>query len=433
LVTNANISASGVITWTPTEAQGPSTNTFTTIVTDNGSPPLSATNTFTVVVNEVNTAPVPPDVTNYTIIELTTLSVTNTATDSDIPANTLAYTLTVNCGATLVTNATISAGGIITWTPTEAQGPSTNTFTTVVTDNGVPPLSATNTFTVVVNEVNTAPVLPGVTNYTINELTTLTITNTATDSDIPPNTLAYTLTVNCGAALVTNATISALGIITWTPTEAQGPSTNTFTSIVTDNGSPSLSATNTFTVVVDEVNTAPVLPGTTNYTINELTTLTVTNTATDDDIPANTLAYALTVTNAAGVVTNASISLNGVITWIPAEGQGPSTNLFTTVVTDDGSPPLSATNTFTVVVQHTPTGPSNPPPVIQLFTVNSGIATITWTTVTNRTYRLQYTETLTNINWIDVPPDILASGPTITVTNSIGSDIQRQYRVILLP
>jgi hypothetical protein len=123
----------------------------------------------------------------------------------------------------------------------------------------------------------------------------------------------------------------------------------------------------------------------------------------------------------------------GIITWTPTEAQGPSTNTFTSIVTDNGSPSLSATNTFTVVVQHTPTGPSNPPPVIQLFTVNSGIATITWTTVTNRTYRLQYTETLTNINWIDVPPDILASGPTITVTNSIGSDLQRQYRVILLP
>ena len=31
------------------------------------------------------------------------------------------------------------------------------------------------------------------------------------------------------------------------------------------------------------------LPGTTNYTINELTTLSVTNTATDPDVPANNL------------------------------------------------------------------------------------------------------------------------------------------------
>ena len=50
-------------------------------------------------------------------------------------------------------------GKVTTW-GFEAEGPSTNTITTVVTDNGVPPLSATNSFTVVVNEVNSPPTLP---------------------------------------------------------------------------------------------------------------------------------------------------------------------------------------------------------------------------------------------------------------------------------
>ena len=53
----------------------------------------------------------------------------------------------------------IDTNGVITWTPTEAQGPGTNTITTVVTDNGVPPLSVTNSFVVIVTEVNSAPVL----------------------------------------------------------------------------------------------------------------------------------------------------------------------------------------------------------------------------------------------------------------------------------
>src|SRR5207249_1170337 len=142
----------------------------------------------------------------------------------------------------------------------EAQGPSTNTFTTIVTDNGSPNLSATNTFTVVVNEVNSAPVLPAIARKSVMEVKSVTVTNTATDSDLPANTLTYTLTVSDAAGAVTNASISASGVITWTPTEAQGPNTNTFTTIVTDNGSPNLSATNTFAVVVNEVNSAPVLP-----------------------------------------------------------------------------------------------------------------------------------------------------------------------------
>src|SRR2546425_11858755 len=88
----------------------------------------------------------------------------------------------------------------------------------------------------------------------INELTTLTVTNTATDGDLPANVLTYQL-----VAPPTGASISASGVVSWTPSEAQGPSTNTFTTIVTDNGTPALSATNSFTVTVNEVNSAPVL------------------------------------------------------------------------------------------------------------------------------------------------------------------------------
>ena len=69
--------------------------------------------------------------TNRTIAELTLLTVTNAASDGDIPANALTYQL-INPPA----GAVIDTNGVITWTPTEAQGPGTNTITTVVTDNG---------------------------------------------------------------------------------------------------------------------------------------------------------------------------------------------------------------------------------------------------------------------------------------------------------
>ena len=49
--------------------------------------------------------------------------------------------------------------GVLTWTPTEAQGPSTTVITVQVTDNGTPPLSASRTFTVNVAEVNSPPAL----------------------------------------------------------------------------------------------------------------------------------------------------------------------------------------------------------------------------------------------------------------------------------
>jgi hypothetical protein len=152
---------------------------------------------------------------------------------------------------------------------------------------------------------------------TNNELVLLTVTNTAIDTDVPALTLTYSLV----APTPTNVSISTNGIITWTPSQSQSPGTNTISTVVTDNGSPNLSATNSFTVVVKEVNVAPVLPAQSTVTNNELTLLTVTNTATNANIHATNIGYAL-VSAPAG----ASINSNGIITWTPGQNQSPSTN-----------------------------------------------------------------------------------------------------------
>jgi len=181
----------------------------------------------------------------------------------------------------------------------------------------------------------------------VTELTPLEVTNTATDTDSPANTLTYELIVKpVGAA------ISAAGVITWTPTEAQGPGTYTLTTVVTDDGTPQLSATNSFAVAVTEANSEPILQAQTNQTIQELTTLLITNTAVDADYPANALTYALV-----DPPIGALIDTNGVITWTPTRQQAPATNLIVTVATDDGSPPLSSTNTFFVFVTDYVPGP----------------------------------------------------------------------------
>ena len=75
---------------------------------------------------------------------------TNTATNANIHSTITGYTL-VNPP----TGASISTNGIITWTPSQSQSPSTNTFTTVVTNTNPydlvnPHLTATNSFTVYV-------------------------------------------------------------------------------------------------------------------------------------------------------------------------------------------------------------------------------------------------------------------------------------------
>jgi hypothetical protein len=140
--------ATGIFTWTPSEAQGPATNSISVIGTDNSSPALSATNTFTVVVNEVNSSPTLNPITNNPVIYAgSTLSFTLSATDADLPSNTLTYSLDPGAPAAASVNA---GSGLFLWSTTDADAATTNVISVRVTDDGSPSMSNVRTFTVTV-------------------------------------------------------------------------------------------------------------------------------------------------------------------------------------------------------------------------------------------------------------------------------------------
>jgi hypothetical protein len=412
----ATIDTNGVIAWTPTSAQVPSTNLFVTVVTNSQN--LSATNSFTVTVDAIRNGPSLPALMDVTAPELTLLQVTNTANYSDVPASTLVYRL-----MNPPTGASINTNGVITWLPSEAQGPGTYVFITTVTDNGVPPLSATNYFIVFVDEINSPPTLPVQPNVEISGTTTLWVTNTASDADIPKNTLSYQLSsAPVGASIDTN------GVISWTPSAAQVPSTNLFVTVVTDDNpwaanDQQLSATNSFTVIVKPVRNGPALPALANVAIPDSMTLRVTNTATYTDLPPTTLAYALLAPPVGAVIDS-----NGVITWTPADGQQATTNVITTVVADAGVPPLSATNSFTVVVLPLPA-----PFHIVSLSLSNNLAWVTWEAESGQTYRLQYKDELSQADWQDVLPDVTATGSTASTSHALGDAAIRFYRIQVRP
>ncbi|MCW5558574.1 MAG: putative Ig domain-containing protein, partial [Verrucomicrobiae bacterium] len=91
----------------------------------------------------------PPDVS---VDELSTLSFFLQATDPDVPGQTLTYSLVSG-----PSGLGVSTAGLLTWTPTEAQGPGVYTVSVRVTDSGTPALSDTRQFTVTVNEVPDPP------------------------------------------------------------------------------------------------------------------------------------------------------------------------------------------------------------------------------------------------------------------------------------
>ncbi len=346
--TGASINGgSGAFTWTPATGQV-GNNAITVRVTDNGAPPLSASETITVTVSAApNQAPTLNAIGNKTVNENSILSFTATATDPDA-SQTLAFSLDAGAPAGATINAT---SGIFLWQPIETDGPGSFPITVRVTDNGTPPMSASELITVTVNEVNVAPVLGAIGNKTVNELSALTFTATATDADLPANTLSFSL----DAGNPTGSTINAsTGAFTWTPTEAQGPGSFPITVRVTDNGAPPMSASELITVTVNEVNVAPVLGAIGNKTVNELATLAFTATATDADVPANTVTFSLDAGNPTGSTINAS---TGAFSWTPTEAQGPGSFPITVRVTDNGTPPMSASELITVTVNEVNVAP----------------------------------------------------------------------------
>jgi hypothetical protein len=319
----------GVFAWTPTEAQGLGVYLFDVVVSDGA---LTDSETITVTVNEVNLAPVLTAIGNQTVDELQTLTFTASAIDSDLPVNNLTFSL-VNAQAGAAIHATT---GVFTWTPVEGQGPN-STFDVVVSDGTA---TDSETIQVTVNEVNVAPVLSTIGSHTVNEGATLTFTASASDADLPTNSLAFSLTNAPAGASIDPTT----GVFAWTPTEGQGPGIFVFDVVVTDNGTPALTGSETIAVTVKEVNLAPGLNTIGNQSVNEGQLLTFTATVADADLPANTLTYSLAGTVPSGAAIDAT---TGVFTWTPSEAQGLGSFAFDVVVSDGL---LSDSETITVTV-----------------------------------------------------------------------------------
>ena len=143
LPAHGTLSGSGAnITYTPsTNYNGPDGFTFSVF---DGS--LYATGMVSITVLPVNDPPVLATISNQTILAGRTLVVTNSASDADVPAQTLTYSLlSAPAGVSIDTNS-----GALTWRPTIAQSPATHAVDVVVSDTGAPVMSATQGFTVTV-------------------------------------------------------------------------------------------------------------------------------------------------------------------------------------------------------------------------------------------------------------------------------------------
>jgi len=331
--------STGALSWTPEESQGPGTGEIVIRVQDNGTPALSATNTLRVAVREVNAAPVLPAVPAQQTSDDTLFHFTVQATDPDLPANRIVYSLGDDAPAGATINAETGELTVPIGVKLVAE---TQTLTVRATDDGSPASTAEQLIT-----LNIAPPvlrLAPVGDQQLDEQVLFSLTATVTNSPraLPPFTFALDGEVPAGASIT-----ATTGVLFWRPTEAQGPSTNRLTIRVTDSASPPNITNQTFLVVVREVNLAPVLDVIPNQTTVAGGVLTFTATATDEDLPANTLTFSLDPGAPSGMTLQSS---SGVLNWTVPPAAAGTTNEVTVRVTDNGEPSLDATRTFKVVV-----------------------------------------------------------------------------------
>ena len=312
---------SGAFTWTPTEMQDGASSITVQVSDGRGG---AASETITVTVSEVNTAPVLDAITPKGVARPDTLTFTATASDDDYRvriADTVAFSLT----GTLLDGASITPAGNFSWMPAANQTGSHDVTVTVTDGTGL--TDSQNVAITVNTQPNMAPVLTAIGSKSVNELVLLEFNVTATDAD--GDSLRFSLETGAPSGASINLTS---GAFTWTPTEMQDGASSITVQVSDGRGG---AASETITVTVSEVNTAPVLDAITPKGVARPDTLTFTATASDDDYRvriADTVAFSLTGT----LLDGASITPAGNFSWMPAANQTGSHDVTVTVTDGTG-------------------------------------------------------------------------------------------------
>ncbi len=200
----------------------------------------------------------------------------------------------------------------------------------------------------------------------------------------------------------------------------------TYAVIVTTSAGSVTSSTATLTVNAP-ANTAPVFTAPitgSNFVINVGVSLTVACTATDSDTPAQTLTYSLLAGPSGAAVDSGS----GNFTWRPNVFQSDSTNSVQVVVTDNGTPNLSATNSFTVTV--------NPltAPTTSSSSYTGGQFSLNFSGQIGEDYALQATTNLAGGTWVTVATtNSPATMPVSLKDPNAGSQPMQFYRIVTGP
>jgi hypothetical protein len=166
-------------------------------------------------------------------------------------------------------------------------------------------------------------------------------------------------------------------------------------------------------------NTAPVLAAITNRVVTLGQTLSFTASATDTDQPPQTLTF--TLSNApVGAQIGAT---SGLFTWTP--GAAPATNIIGVIVTDNGTPNLSATQAFTVVIA--------PVPVTTGYRIDGNEFIFNWSAFAGQQFQVEFKDDLSQADWVPLGNPLTGTGGLLLFTNVLDESTQRFFHLRVLP
>jgi cold shock CspA family protein len=271
---------------------------------------------------------------------------TATATDPDLPANTLAFSLV---GAP--PGAVITSGGVFTWTPTESQD-GIHTFDVVVTDDGTPNLADSETIDITVTEVNLAPVFMLVIgNQSHDEAAVVSLSTIAVD---PEGNITYSATGLPPGLSIHETSGAITGTVDFSAAAA-----SPYAVTITAHDSAALTTSYTFYWTIVEVNRPPhARPDGVTAAAGDPAGVTFSVLANDSDPDSDVLSmWTFDISTVSG-----SLAYNGggSFTYI-AGGASVPTEEFTYTISD-GNGAFSSTTVVIYVIGSTEPPPADDPP-----------------------------------------------------------------------
>ncbi|MCA9086798.1 MAG: cadherin repeat domain-containing protein, partial [Planctomycetaceae bacterium] len=349
----------------PADADSDNVYVMQVTVTDSGTGNLADVQDIVVTVTDVNDNPVITSSNSVSAVENQTAVLTVTATDEDVPAQTLTYSISGGIDQALFSIE--ASSGELTFVsepdfenPGDMGGDNVYDVQVTVTDSGAGHLTDVQNIAVTVTDVNDNPIITSSNAVNASENQSAVLAVTATDEDVPVQALTYSISGGADQALFAiDATSGELMFVAApdfeNPADVGGDNVYNVQLTVTDSGTVNLTDVQDIVVTVTDVNDAPAITsgGTVSASENQTTVITVV--ATDEDVPSQALTYSIS-----GGADQALFTINatsGELTFvaapnfeIPGDVGGDNVYNVQVTVSDSGVGNLTDVQSFVVTV-----------------------------------------------------------------------------------